>query len=617
MMIPPETVEQIRQAVDIVEVIDGYVPLKRSGSTYKALSPFNKEKTPSFFVNPQKQIFKCFSSGNGGDVFKFIMLYENVDFPTAVRKMAEKAGIPIPEQDGTVDRTKRESRGRLLSLHAEIATHWRELLLHDPRAQQARAYLKEREIPLSWAKEYGLGFAPEAWDDTVAWAREKKYEPELLFQAGLVKRHEESGRVYDFFRGRLIFPITNESGEVIAFSARLLDPEAKAAKYVNSPETPLFTKSRVLFGFHRAKRAILDADRVVVCEGQIDVLRCHAAGILHVVAPLGTSFTADHAKILRRFTRNVVICLDADNAGQKAAERLADVLLGGQGGLEALVQSDLGIQVVELPAGHDPDSFIRKEGGSAFQALLDRPTDYLLYLIRTQTARHGGDIQGRRRVIETVAAFLGRIPNQAYREQLIQQASIHLGSSAEALTTEIQRQVPRRRADEPSRQPVGSEIARTDATGPSRGTADDCHPLVRELVELLLARPEMAAEAQRTIAPVWLAELPGAGVVEKLYDAANQDALGDINLVFPLLTPGEQRLVAGVRTGLLEGLPEEGLLDFLRALEKKARLLHIRNRELALAQQMKNPALGPAERAELMKQQTVLLNEKKLLTSRG
>jgi DNA primase len=615
MMIPPELVEQIRQAVDIVEVIDGYVPLKRSGSTYKALSPFNKEKTPSFFVNPQKQIFKCFSSGNGGDVFKFIMLYENVDFPTAVRKMAEKAGIPIPENDGTFDKTRRESRGRLLSLHSEIASYWRDLLLHDSRAQQARAYLKDREIPLAWAKEYGLGFSPEAWDDTVGWARGNKYEEELLFQAGLVKRHEESGRIYDFFRGRLIFPITNESGEVIAFSARLLDPEAKAAKYVNSPETPLFVKSRVLFGFHRAKRAIMDADRVVVCEGQIDVLRCHAAGILNVVAPLGTSFTGEHAKILRRFTRNVVICLDADNAGQKAAERVAQILMGDSGdGLEALIQSDLGIQVVRLPKGHDPDSFIREEGGEAFQKLLEKPTDYLVFLIESQLAQHGSDIRGKRRAIEAVAAFLGQIPNASYREQLIQQAATHLGISVESLNAEVLVQMPKKRRLAPA------DLQKTrDEEAPSAlpVTPLECHPLVRELVEILLGRPEVAPEAQKIISPLWLENLAGGGLVEKLYDAANQDLLADINLVFPLLEPDEQKMVAGVRTELLAQWPAESLMVLLQSLEKKLHLLHIREQELALAQQMKNPVLGAEERTALMKRQTELLNQKKLLTPRS
>lgn len=615
MMIPPETVEQIRQAVDIVEVIDGYVPLKRSGSTYKALSPFNKEKTPSFFVNPQKQIFKCFSSGNGGDVFKFIMLYENVDFPTAVRKMAEKAGIPIPESDGTFDKTRRESRSRLLGLHAEIATYWRDLLLHDARAQQARAYLRDREIPLGWAKEYGIGYAPEAWDDTVGWARGKKFEEELLFQAGLVKRHEESGRVYDFFRGRLIFPITNESGEVIAFSARLLDPGAKAAKYINSPESPLFTKSRVLFGFHRAKRAIMDADRVVVCEGQIDVLRCHAAGILNVVAPLGTSFTGEHAKILRRFTRNVVICLDADNAGQKAAERVAQILMGSPGdGLEALVQSDLGIQVVRLPKGHDPDSFIRENGGEAFSALVQKPTDYLVFLIESQLAQHGSDIRGKRRAIEAVAGFLAQVPNASYREQLVQQAAIHLGVSAESLTTEVLLQQPKHRRTAPADL---QQTRREEASAPAPVAPLECHPLVRELVEILLGRPEAAPEAQKAISPVWLQNLPGGALVEKLYDAANQDLLSDLNLVFPMLEPDEQKMVAGVRTELLDALPIGAILDTLGGLEKRLHLLHIREQELALSQQMKNPGLTAGERAALMKRQTELLNEKKLLTSRS
>jgi len=266
-IIPPEIVEQVRHAADIVDVIGGYVPLKKSGAKFKALSPFNKEKTPSFFVDPSRQMFKCFSSGHGGDVFKFLMLMENMTFPEAVRRLAQRTGIVIPESGGTHDPLARSRREELLALNAAVATWWQKLLHTDPAAEPARAYLKSRDFPSTLADEFGLGYAPDGWDTTLKWAQKSGYSMKALEEGRLVAT-SESGRTFDFFRGRLMIPIYNDAGEVVAFSGRLLDPEAKAQKYVNSSETPVFTKSKILFGLNKSKRAIIEAESAIVCEGQ-------------------------------------------------------------------------------------------------------------------------------------------------------------------------------------------------------------------------------------------------------------------------------------------------------------------------------------------------------------
>jgi DNA primase len=314
-MIPPEIVDQVRHACDIVDVIGGYVPLKKAGARYKALSPFNKEKTPSFFVDPSKQIFKCFSSGHGGDVFKFLMLMENMAFPEAVRRLAQRSGVVIPEgrPEDTQARSRREE---LLALHAAVAAWWQKLLHADPAAEPARAYLKSRDLGSDLANEFGLGFAPEGWDATLTWARQAGYSPEALETARLIAT-SEAGKRYDFFRGRLMIPIHDEAGQVVAFSGRLLDPEAKAQKYVNSPETPIFVKSKILFGLNRTKRPIIEAESAILCEGQIDLMRCWQKGIRNVVAPQGTAFTDQHARTLKRLAREVVICFDADRRGPR------------------------------------------------------------------------------------------------------------------------------------------------------------------------------------------------------------------------------------------------------------------------------------------------------------
>jgi DNA primase len=370
-IIPPEIVEQVRHASDIVDVIGGYVPLKKSGAKFKALSPFNKEKTPSFYVDPARQMFKCFSSGHGGDVFKFLMLMENMTFPEAIRRLAQRSGIVIPE-GGPHDPQARSRREELHALYAAVATWWQKLLKTDPAAEPARKYLKSRDFPDSLAEEFGLGYAPDSFDATMKWARQKGYSQEALATGKLIATNDR-GNTYDFFRGRLMIPIHNDAGEVVAFSGRLLDPEAKAQKYVNSPETPIFVKSRILFGLNKTKRPIIEAGSAILCEGQIDLMRCWQHGIRNVVAPQGTAFTDPHARILKRIAKEVVICFDADRAGQAAAQRTIDVLL----------KEDLQVRIARIPQGEDPDSLLRKQPVAVFETILREAKDYTRHLLDT------------------------------------------------------------------------------------------------------------------------------------------------------------------------------------------------------------------------------------------
>lgn len=367
--IAEETIQRVAEANDIVEVIQAYFPLKRAGTMWRALCPFHREKTPSFNVNPQRQMYKCFGCGAGGDVIRFVREYEHLDFIEAVRKLAQRAGIPIIEETGGPEADKRSAvKKRLLALHVEAAAWFHHNLLRMPSAQIARDYLKGRGISVEVAKSWQLGFAPDSWDALLDFLRGKKFHPEEIAQSGLstTRDEDENAKPYARFRGRVMFPIRNEHGEVIAFSGRVLDPEAKTAKYVNSPETLIFTKGKVLYGLDKSKRALIDAKTAIVCEGQLDLISAFESGVQNVIAPQGTAFTVDQARLLQRFVETVVLCFDSDKAGQAAVTR----------SLPALLEHGLEVKVTRLPEGEDPDSLIRSQGAEAFRAVVDRSKNF-------------------------------------------------------------------------------------------------------------------------------------------------------------------------------------------------------------------------------------------------
>src|SRR5436189_1667690 len=423
--IPSESIEQIAAANDIVEVIGSYFPLKRAGVNFKALCPFHQEKTPSFHVSPQRQTFHCFGCGVGGSVFRFVMDYEHVDFPSAVRKLAARVGIPVIEERGQIgaDDQHVEARHILLQLHGEAAAWFHENLIKREFAEPARKYLKKRGITAGIAKRWQLGYALEEWDAFGSWARGSGYNARDLIASGLVKTKDDADGMprhtsYDRFRGRIMFPICNDIGEVIAFSGRLLKDEDGAAKYLNSPETPLFRKGKILFGLDKTKRSLIEATYAVVCEGQLDLISLFEAGITNVVAPQGTAFTEDQARILKRFVSEVVLCFDADAAGQKAAER----------SLDALLQNDLIVRVAEIPAGDDPDSLVRREGKEEFEKRIAAARDFFDYWIEHEVAEVdlaslGAKMQLARSLAETVS----RVHDPLMRGEVASKVSARLG----------------------------------------------------------------------------------------------------------------------------------------------------------------------------------------------
>ncbi len=537
MAIPPETIEQIAAANDIVDVIGGYFPLKRAGSSFKALCPFHPEKTPSFHVNPQRQTFHCFGCGVGGGVFRFVMDYEHIEFPEAVRKLGSRAGITVVEESrySADENRQHEARRTLLQLHTEAAEWFQQNLLKSKGAEAARTYLKKRGIQREIAGRWGIGYAPAGWDIFLKWATEQGYSHRHLVMSGLVKPRDENnpgGDVYDRFRDRIMFPIHDDrSGEIIAFSGRVLQSDAEAAKYLNSPETPLFRKSRVLYGLHKTKRNLIDANCAILCEGQLDTISLFEAGITNVVAPQGTAFTDEQAAILKRFVAEVILCFDADPAGRKAARR----------SMEALLRHDLIVRVVELPAGEDPDSLVRSEGPTAFEARLKAAPDFFEYWIEreasiTDLSSLGKKIQVARDLAETVSY----IRDSMLKGEVVRKAAARLGVA----TAEFEGLLTRERA--PAAGPGRMERPKQSLPAPSHDLAMLC---------LLALRDEDAASFLRS--QNWnevLAELPNAGLLRRILESdlpLSEPAA--VNAFMATLSAEEEGLISG---WLMQKLPE-------------------------------------------------------------
>jgi len=570
--ISEETIQQVAAASDIVDVVGSYIQLKRSGSAWKALCPFHHEKTPSFQVNPARQIFKCFGCGAGGSVFRFVMDYENVDFATAVRRLAARAGISI-EEESPEDQKRRSERDRLLALHRDAAEwfHWN--LMKRPLAANAREYLKSRGINGEIATRWQIGFAPDDWSALSQWAREKGYSEAELSRGGLVLTRDRGDGVYDRFRNRVMFPICNDYGEVIAFSGRTLGNDP--AKYVNSPETPLFTKGRVLFGLHKSKRAILAANEAIVCEGQLDLISMFEAGIENVTAPQGTAFTAQQARLLRRFAESAVMCFDSDAAGRTAVER----------SLPALLSVGIAVKVARMPAGQDPDSLIREQGAGALRDVLDRAVDFFDDLVDANLPP-GASPQQRASLARRATGFLRLVDDRVLRETIGARLRARL-ELTESAFEELLRKAPRPDTD---RAP--------DDEAPAEVEAIELSEAARLLCRLAIVSPAAREwiRAQETPAADFGAEF---ALVDKLAGAgvALEEPAAFSAFVASLPAP-EERALAGLRLGKA---PADAV-SLVKEAWRGLRARQIQGRIAALQAKMRAPETGISEAAELHKQ---------------
>src|SRR5712675_2185771 len=364
------TAERVKQQADIVRVVGEYVRLKKTGKDFSGLCPFHQEKTPSFTVSPIKQIFYCFGCGKGGDIFNFVMEMERCDFPDALRLVAEKCGIsiPKPKPSSPTERTQSSVRATLVEMHREAQTFFVNQLQGTAEGKLARAYLEDRGLDKDAIARFGIGYAPSGGDLLLRQLK-PKYNDKLMVDSGLVSRDQSAGRLFDRFRRRITFPISNESGKIVAFGCRALGDDMP--KYMNSPETPIYTKSTVLYHLDRAKEALRQSDFAVLVEGYMDAIAVARAGIANVVASCGTSLAEPQIKSLGRFTRRVIVNYDPDTAGQAATERSISLLL----------ESEFDVRVLALPGKADPDKFLKEQGVDAYRNLLAQSPPYLDYLI--------------------------------------------------------------------------------------------------------------------------------------------------------------------------------------------------------------------------------------------
>jgi len=584
----PATREQIRAASDIVDIIGSYVPLKKNGANFTALCPFHKEKSPSFNVNPHKQIFHCFGCHKGGDVFTFVKDYENIGFMDAVRRLAERAKIPLEFENTPGAQESRHLKDQLLDVHEQLTTRWQNCLANEAAGQLARDYLTKRGVSGDAIKLFRIGAAPELWDDTVNWAKSKNFPLETVEQAGLIIKKEETGRHYDRFRGRLMFPICDEQGRVVGFSGRVLSGDEKTAKYVNSPETPIFTKSKIFFGLDKSKRAILDAGFAIICEGQLDLIACFTNGVHNIVAPQGTAFTESHARIIKRYANEVVLCFDSDNAGQNAIVRSLDHLLA----------SGLAVRVAVVPAPHDPDSFIKANGGRAFNELIQNAEGFFdYYLNRLCATNEINSDKGRLVILKSMAEAVHKTGNSVLVDTYAQKTALRLGVPPESVRAEFKKNPTSHAAPRESEE---------DSFETAEPVAEAAPPSSLEfhLLKLLLSQDEFVPWAALHLAVNWISHPDVRQIVDLRLAAQEHETWHNLAEFLDSCESAEQRslITEAVAEDRKIPNPETQLADMTLKLRNQ-----FYDRQIgALTQKISQPQLTDDEKVALLREQMKL-----------
>src|SRR6202163_4426961 len=428
--------ERVKQQADIVRVVGEYVRLKKTGKDFSGLCPFHQEKTPSFTVSPIKQIFYCFGCGKGGDVFNFVMDMEKSAFPEAVRTVAEKCGIaiPRPRERSPEERQENQQRAALVEMHREAQGFFVKQISGTLEGKAARAYLEDRGLDKDAIEQFGIGYAPSAGDALTRLLKQKHAE-KLLVESGLVSRGEQGGRLFDRFRRRITFPIANDSGKIVAFGARALGDDQP--KYLNSPETPIYSKSNVLYHMDRAKEALRRSDFAVLVEGYMDAIAVARAGISNVVASCGTSLAEPQIKLLGRFAKRVIVNYDPDVAGQTATERSISLFL----------EQDFEVKVLALPGKADPDKFIREQGAEAYLKVLKDSPPYVDYLIARARHMDLSTGEGKLRAVDVLLAYVQKIPNRLLRSEWATRIAQQLRLDEPVLRAALSRAAAERRSE--------------------------------------------------------------------------------------------------------------------------------------------------------------------------
>ncbi len=415
-MISDEKIQEVRDRADIVELISSYLTLKKAGANYQGLCPFHGEKTPSFNVNPARQTFHCFGCGVGGDVFGFLMRMDGLSFPEAIVEMGKKLGIEVEQRKITPAEEKRQREKEVLFRINEVAAEFfHGVLMEKSEGSGALAYLQRRGYSSETARQFQIGFAPPGWTGLVRHLEEKGFQTETCRKLGLTRAGKTGKGDYDFFRNRLIFPVINSNGKVIAFGGRVLDESLP--KYINSPETDVYRKAQTLYGLYQGRDAIRRSGECILVEGYFDLLAVAGAGFENVAATCGTALTSEHVRLLRRYTQRVLLLFDQDQAGQKAAFR----------GMEVLLKEGLSVAMVLLEAGEDPDSYLKKRGKDAFQKRLEDARPALAVFMESVLRDHGEGSESRARAVEVILGKLKLLNSSVERRLYLQELAEKTG----------------------------------------------------------------------------------------------------------------------------------------------------------------------------------------------
>lgn len=473
--IPETIIDQVRLSIDIVDIVGDHVALTRRGKNFVGLCPFHDDSTPSLNVSQEKQIYKCFACGAGGNSFTFLRDIENISFIEAVRQLADRAGIALPDAK-PADPDQQEVFDQLYRANELAVKYFHHLLTQDEKAADAMAYLEKRGINRDIIDAFSLGYAPDQWDGFLQVATRRDFSPQILERAGLVLHREKGGGFYDRFRNRITFPIHATTGRPVAFGARALDPDEQA-KYINSPETPVYNKSATLYGLWRDRDAIRDAGTALVVEGYMDLIALSQYGIENAVASSGTALTTDHARLLRRYAPKTILIFDGDTAGATAAMR----------GIGSLFEVGLEVRVVTLPEDHDPDSYVRAHGPDGLLRLTENAAPAIDFLIEQFAQRDDlSTVDGKTRTANALAELIGRITDSALKQFLIKDIAEKIGIDEEILIgiAQTQRRTTRPQNGQPEPEPYDTR-PRSE----------------RELLTFMMQHPETADSVFNQISP--------------------------------------------------------------------------------------------------------------------
>jgi len=513
LFIPTEKISEIQRALNISEVVSGYVSLKRAGNNLIGLCPFHHEKTPSFTVNVEKQIYKCFGCGEGGTIFNFLMKQEGLTFPEAVKTLADKANIRINDFN-----TRKEHQGAsaLYEANEQAASFFSEMLLKTKEGKRTKDYLSNRLINDDSIKKFRLGYSPNRWDSIVKKAKDWNISTQSLTNAGLILK-KQAGGSYDRFRNRLMFPIFDFQNRPVGFGARVLDNSLP--KYLNSPETPVFNKSKALYGINLAKNAIIKKRKILLMEGYTDVIMAHQCGIDWSIAILGTALTREHVRLLRRYCDEAILVFDADTAGQKSSERNLDIF----------IEEDFDVRVVLLPENYDPYDFLVKKGAEKFLEQVEKAYDFFSFKIKLSESKWDmSSVSGKASAIDDILSTAIKIPNILKRELTIKRIAEEMSVEENDLRKHLKK-------DRPGKNQLYNK--KTDTLNKPKSNADQTIEMT--ILSIMINRNDLIKKVRSDIGLGNFSNENLRNIAERIFEIDSQGKNVELNDVFPLLNTVE------------------------------------------------------------------------------